>query len=80
MAVTGGPVAMLPPMAGMLMTGAMARASKVMIRPLVVTARALVGMASTLSAGAPPPTVGTLVQATLPVTTRTVLARMRWWR
>ncbi len=37
--VTGGPVEMLPPMAGALMTGALARASRVMARLQVVTAR-----------------------------------------
>ncbi|WP_433224547.1 hypothetical protein [Microtetraspora malaysiensis] len=75
-AVAGGPVAMLPPMAGMLMTGALARASRVMARPLVVIAGALVGMAGTQLAGALPPTAETLVQATLPVTARTPQARM----
>ncbi|WP_433418350.1 hypothetical protein ACQP1V_02250 [Microtetraspora malaysiensis] len=59
-AVTGGPVAMLPPMA---------RASAVMARPLVVTAGALVGMVRTQLAGA-------LVQAVPAVMARTVRARM----
>ncbi|WP_433411981.1 hypothetical protein ACQP1V_24210 [Microtetraspora malaysiensis] len=75
-AVTGGPVAMLPPMAGALMTGALARASKVTARPLVVTAGALVGMARTQLAGALPPTADALVQAALAVTARTPQARM----
>ncbi|WP_067143186.1 hypothetical protein [Microtetraspora malaysiensis] len=71
-AVTGGP----PPMAGALMTGALARASKVMARPLVVTAGALVRVARTQLAGTLPPTAETLVQAVLSVTARTPQARM----
>ncbi|WP_433413294.1 hypothetical protein ACQP1V_29445 [Microtetraspora malaysiensis] len=47
-----------------------------MARPLVVLARALVGMARTLSAGALPPTAETLVQAVLAMTARMVRARM----
>ncbi|WP_433422634.1 hypothetical protein ACQP1V_13530 [Microtetraspora malaysiensis] len=53
------------------MAGALARASAVMGRPLVVTAGALVKMARTLSAGAE-----ALVQAALAVTARTPRARM----
>ncbi|WP_285705397.1 hypothetical protein [Microtetraspora sp. NBRC 16547] len=63
-------------MAGALMTGALARASKVMARPLVVTAGALVGMARTLLAGVLPPTAETLMDATPAVTARTPQVRM----
>ncbi|WP_157570445.1 hypothetical protein [Microtetraspora malaysiensis] len=68
MAVTGGPVAMPPPMAGALMTGV----SVMLTRPLVVTAGALVGMTRTQLTGALPPTADALVQAVLG---RTVRAR-----
>ncbi|MFF3671720.1 hypothetical protein [Microtetraspora malaysiensis] len=71
-AVTGGPVVMLPPMAGALMAGV----SVMLARPLVVTAGALVGMARTLLAGALPPTAETLVQAVLAVMGRMVRAGM----
>ncbi|WP_433217696.1 hypothetical protein [Microtetraspora malaysiensis] len=52
-----------------------------MVRPLVVIAGAMVGMARAQLAGAQlagalPPTAETLVQAALPVTTRTPQARM----
>ncbi|WP_067131492.1 hypothetical protein [Microtetraspora malaysiensis] len=71
-AVTGGPVAMPPPMAGALMAGV----SVMLARPLVVAAGALVGIARTLLDGALPPTAETLVQAALPVMGRTPQARM----
>ncbi|WP_067141457.1 hypothetical protein [Microtetraspora malaysiensis] len=62
------------------MVGALARASAVMARPLVVTAGVLVGVlvgvAMTQLAGALPPAGETLVQAALAVAARTVLARM----
>ncbi|WP_433213482.1 hypothetical protein [Microtetraspora malaysiensis] len=58
------------------MAGALARASKVMVRPLVVTAGVLVGMARTLSAGALPPTAETLTARASAVMGRTVRARM----
>ncbi|WP_433412080.1 hypothetical protein ACQP1V_24510 [Microtetraspora malaysiensis] len=63
--VTGGPVAMPPPMAGALMAGVS-----------VMLARPLVGMARTLLAEALPPTAERLVQAALAVMARTVRARM----
>ncbi|MFF3666133.1 hypothetical protein [Microtetraspora malaysiensis] len=71
-AVTGGSVAMPPPMAGALMAGV----SVMLARPLVVTAWALVGMTRTRLDGAPPPTAETLMQAALAVTARTPQARM----
>ncbi|WP_433354698.1 hypothetical protein ACQP25_13710 [Microtetraspora malaysiensis] len=48
MAVTDGPVGMLP-----LMAGTLVRASEVMARPLAVIDRALVGMARTVWARPP---------------------------
>ncbi|MGI5489448.1 hypothetical protein [Microtetraspora malaysiensis] len=67
MMVIGGPVAMLPPMAG---------ASALMGGMLVVIAGALVGMARTPSAGALPPTAETLMGRASEVTAGTVRAGM----
>ncbi|MFF3668327.1 hypothetical protein [Microtetraspora malaysiensis] len=56
------------------LAGALARASAVMARPLVVTAGALVGVARTLLAGALPPTAETLTARASAVMGRTVRA------